>query len=127
QALAGVKAQLGREPIELAGRVGHDDIQPLVGMSRLGERQGRRAAVELMPAQMPLTGGRNGRIEDSQIATGISVTCRRSSTGTQKISIEPERPRTCIGGSAVAPMSSPSASRDSLTVREKSISPARAR
>src|SRR6185437_7863674 len=112
---------------ELAGGVGHDHIQPLIRVRRLGKGKGRGTSVELMPAQMPPRGARNGRIEDSQIATGISVTCRRRSTGTQKISIDPERPRTCIGGSGVAPMSSPIASRDCLTLRENSISPARAR
>ena len=127
QALTREEAQLRRQPIELPGGIGHDDIQPLVAMRGLGERQGRRAAMELVPAQMAPGGAWYVRIEDSQIATGIPVTCRRSWTGTQKMSIEPERPRTCIGGSGVAPMSSPRESSDCLTVREKSISPARAR
>src|SRR6185437_11966943 len=127
QTLAGKEAHLCRQPIELASRIGNDDIQPLVRMRSFGERKRRSAAVELLPAQMPPGSAGNWRIQDSQIATGISVTCMRSSTGTQKMSIEPERPRTCIGGSGVAPISSPSASSDCLTERENSISPARAR
>ena len=64
QRARGEESQLRRQPLELARTVGDQHVQPAVGTGRLGQRERRGAAIELMPAQARRGGGRRRRVEE---------------------------------------------------------------
>jgi len=63
QPLAREELQLGGQPLELAGIVGDDDIQPLIRPGRFGKSQRGSAAIELVPAQASLLSCRDLGLE----------------------------------------------------------------
>jgi len=61
--VAGEETELGAEAFELARPIGNDDVQPPVGAGGFSEGEGLGAAIELVPAQMPVGSIWKGRME----------------------------------------------------------------